>query len=340
MGMERGTALLPANDSATCSTLRKLKPTVKVPSRSVLEKLSASERSAVRRRVSEPVECMFDVVFEAPGAEQKLRARWDGEPSGPRCGTASGENDDSGVDLLAVREQRVPAGGNERHMFLWLNYCRYRVMQIVEDHAGRRLPEEAMMDMLRWERAAGEAREDIVRCNLPLVLAMAKRARLTRVDFADLVSEGNLALLRSVDKFDCRRGYKFSTYACRAILKSFSRVATRAARYRGRFPTEFDPLLEKSDHLEQKRADTEDDCVEDLRSILGRNLADLSDVEQQVIKARFALDAAQENGGVPRSKTLEQVGEMIGVTKERVRQIQNKALGKLREILEEDFLTS
>ena len=76
--------------------------------------------------------------------------------------------------------------------------------------------------MLRWYRTAKGYREQIAETNLALVLAMAKRTRMSEVDFADLVSEGNMALLRSVDKFDCRRGFKFSTYACRAILKAFS----------------------------------------------------------------------------------------------------------------------
>jgi RNA polymerase sigma factor (sigma-70 family) len=212
-------------------------------------------------------------------------------------------------------------------------------MQIVESHAGRRLTEAATREYLQWDRRTERTRSDIVRVNMPLVLAMAKRTRIHGVDFADLISEGNLALMRSVDKFDCARGFKFSTYACRAILKSFSRVATRTSRYRGHFPTEFDPTLEKSDHLEKKRVGVEDDCVDELRAILGENTAQLSDVEVTVIRARFALDGSDPTEGESRrGKTLEQVGEMIGVTKERVRQIQNKALGKLRVALEDGVL--
>ncbi|MEZ6241833.1 MAG: sigma factor [Phycisphaerales bacterium] len=80
---------------------------------------------------------------------------------------------------------------------------------------------------------------------------MAKRTRMSEVDFADLVSEGNMALLRAVDKFDAGRGFKFSTYACRAILKAFSRQGMKLSKYRQRFPTDFDPKLEESDYLER-----------------------------------------------------------------------------------------
>jgi RNA polymerase sigma factor (sigma-70 family) len=117
-------------------------------------------------------------------------------------------------------------------------------------------------------------------------------------------------------------------------------VATRTSRHRSYFPTEFDPTLERGDSAERRRAKVEGDCVDELKSILGQNLADLTDVEQTVIRARFALEARAADADVPRVKTLEQVGEMIGVTKERVRQIQNKALAKLRTALDQGLLSA
>jgi RNA polymerase sigma factor (sigma-70 family) len=212
------------------------------------------------------------------------------------------------------------------------------MMRILREFRGKQLTAQAARDLLYWEHCTVRTRDDIVRLNVALVLAMARRTKLTGVDYADLVSEGNLALLRSVDKFDCSRGFKFSTYACRAILKSFSRVATKTARYRGHFPTEFDPTLEKGDHVEQRRQNLEEDCVDELKAILGCNLAHLSDVEQRVIRARFAIDSELDTDDLTKGKTLEQVGTMIGVTKERVRQIQNKALDKLRIALEHGIL--
>jgi len=300
-----------------------------MPANEVLRSFSAAEVRLLRRRLAQPAECVFDPSFQEPEAED----RYMGPPI--QSGQARG-NDDSGVDWLAPGGVEWSAE-HEQHAFLRLNYCRYRVMEIVREHAGRRLPAAAAAEVLRWERLAAATREQLVRVNMPLVLAMAKRTRIAGVDFSDLVSEGSLALLRSVDKFDCRRGYKFSTYACRSILKSFSRVAARTARHRGRFPTEFDPALEKSDFLDKKRSSVEGDCVSELRAILGDNLAKLSDVEQRVIRARFALDEPS-NGQPLKGKTLEEVGALIGVTKERVRQIQNKALDKLRSVLEEAVL--
>jgi len=162
---------------------------------------------------------------------------------------------------------------------------------------------------------------------------MAKRTRLGDVDFAEVVSEGNMALIRAVDKFNVDRGFKFSTYACRAILKAFSRTALKSNRHKMRFPVEFEPDMEKSDWQDRRRDAVEEDCIDELKAIVERNLADLSNVEETVIRRRFNWQQHEDH-----PLTLEEVGQIIGVTKERVRQIQNKAMEKIRLQLEAHFL--
>jgi RNA polymerase primary sigma factor len=320
--------------SRAVSSVRKLKPRAKLPDNVVLEALTPDELEALKRRLAETAECVFDPFFQRPDAEAILMGPL---PESP--GDAD-SNDDSGLDLFAISNGRTLTSEQECHLFRRLNYCRYRVMRVLRKHRGERLSAEAARELMHWEQRTRQTRAAIVRINVALVLAMAKRTRLTGVDHADLISEGNLALLRSVDKFDCSRGFKFSTYACRAILKSFSRVATRTSRYRGCFPTEFDPALEKGHHAESRRKDVAEDCVDELKSILGRNLAKLNEVEERVIRARFAIDDEIDEADVAAGRTLEQVGAMIGVTKERVRQIQNKALTKLRTALEQGVLAT
>lgn len=321
-----------AESTPTVSALQRFSPLAKMPAPAVLRNLSAAEADVLVRRLAEPVEYVQSTLFADANAEQMLlQPVIDVRAARKRRAV---QNDDSGVFHL---DTPAPVFDAEKHLFLKLNYCRFRVAKIVEAVGERRLTAETARDLVRWETLVCQTRSDIVRLNVPLVLAMAKRTRINGVDYADLISEGNLALLRSVDKFDCARGFKFSTYACRAILKSFSRVAGRTSRYRGHFPTEFDPSLEKSDFIEQRRETAEGDCLAELKSVLGNNLAKLNEIEQQVIRARFALDQPASDLG-PRAKTLEQVGEMIGVTKERVRQIQNKALIKLRSVLEHGVL--
>jgi RNA polymerase sigma factor (sigma-70 family) len=105
------------------------------------------------------------------------------------------------------------------------------------------------------------------------------------------------------------------------------------SRHRTRFPVEFEPDLEKSDWIDKKRDVVEEECIDELKQIVDRNLADLSDTEQTVIRRRFNWEQKEQT-----PLTLEEVGQIIGVTKERVRQIQNKALTKIRKLMEEGVL--
>jgi RNA polymerase primary sigma factor len=318
--------------------VRSLVPTAKPPSKQVCAQLSLEDRELLAQLLATPCEYVEDPCFRETAVEQTLFGRAARLPRADATyfvETASALADpdraDSGASTLnATQEQRL---------FRRLNYARFQMFRIFSANAGKGLSAVHTRRLLAWAHRALMARSEIVQANVPLVLAMAKRTRLSGVDFGDLISEGNMALLRSVDKFDCSRGFKFSTYACRAILKSFSRVAMRTSRYRGRFPTEYDPTLEKSDYVEHKRDDVAHECVSELRDILNNNLADLSEIEQTVIRERFALAPALTSEPVV-PKTLEQVGALIGVTKERVRQIQNKALQKIRNALEESILAA
>lgn len=265
--------------------------------------------------VAEPDTSWYHPVMESHGGE----SRWSGSQNS--------------TVLLTAEEERV--------LFFQYNFCRYRVCKLKEKMG---MPDPAAVDaeraleLLRWNRRADALRDQIAQTNLALVLAMAKRTRMSEVDFADLVAEGNMALLRAIDKFDAARGFKFSTYACRAILKAFSRAGVKLSKYRSMFPTDFDPQLERSDYLEMRRAEHEDRCADEITSIIRENRAELTDIEQSVIEHRFAIDRDGRRLGLGPTLTLEQVGRIIGVTKERVRQIQNKALEKIRHSLEKDYL--
>ena len=224
----------------------------------------------------------------------------------------------------------------ERALFLQFNYARYKVAKLKEKLGNKPVTEPQARELLKWHSLAKRLRDQIAQSNLALVLAMAKRVRHSDMDFSDLISEGNMALLRAIDKFNVARGFKFSTYACRAILKAFSRSGMKHSLYRQLFPTDFDPALERSDFQRNKYDEHEDDCATEVMRIVLDNRADLTDVEQEVIHHRFAIHRKATDSPVP--LTLEQVGQIVGLTKERVRQIQNKALEKIRKTLEANYL--
>jgi len=216
-------------------------------------------------------------------------------------------------------------------LFLQLNYIRQKMERMHRKLLKAKLWNlKDIRSLLQWYNRQLEIRGEIVTGNMGLVLAMAKHVNYYSVEFSDLVSEGSMALLRATEKFDCSRGFKFSTYACRAILKSFSRIYKQGSRYRSLFPVQLDTSLEKDDYMDRIQAGIHQDQLEELASIISCNAARLSEVEQSIVQMRFCLE---DDPASP--MTLKQVGDRLGLSKERVRQIQVRALTKIRDIAQE-----
>src|SRR5688500_1349375 len=287
-------------------------------------------KARVEALLGENYAFMDSEFFKQRGVEKQL-FDFEVEPSLPLTSWYQPTREEIADQLKGTPQ--LMKGPEEKLMFLRFNYSKLRLQRLQKKLLKDGIDKETAEQFLEWHRRFEHFREYLVRTNLALVLAMAKRTRLGETDFAEIVSEGNMALLRAVDKFNVERGFKFSTYACRAILKAFSRTAMKSSRHRTRFPVEFEPDLEKSDWSDRKRDMVEEDCVDELKQIVDRNLAELSDVEQTVIRRRFNWEQQEES-----PLTLEEVGKIIGVTKERVRQIQNKTLIKIRNVMEEGVL--
>ena len=226
----------------------------------------------------------------------------------------------------------VLSKADEAQLFLRYNYARFRLSRLADKQRARTTKSRAVA-MLEWHDRTQEIREKLVSANMSLVVTMAKRARIPSVTFPELVSEGYVAMLRAIESFDVSRGYKFSTYACRAILKGFNRMATKVGRYNSRFGISYDPAMEPSDYDVHKHQMQRALAVDDLRDAIAGNQAELNETERRVVTERFGL------GRRPNAKTLAQVGRMVGLSNERVRQVQKQALAKIRQVLDERYLT-
>jgi RNA polymerase primary sigma factor/RNA polymerase sigma factor len=223
---------------------------------------------------------------------------------------------------LLTREQEV-------HLFRKMNYLKHKCAKLREKLDLDR-PKSGEMDQIeKYYDESVETKNQIIRANLRLVVSIAKRHVGPAENFFELVSDGNMSLIRAVEKFDYSRGNKFSTYASWAIMKNFARTIPDEHRRRDRFRTSHAEMFSstedaRSDQYEQESSQTQRETQ--VERILDR----LDEREQQIIISRFGLNRGHE------PLTLKQVGAGLGVTKERIRQIEARALSKLRRAAEED----
>ena len=254
----------------------------------------------------------------------------------------------------------------------------------LESDAGVRFEElhRTQREIIRGEMEAEQAKHELIEANLRLVVSVAKKYGNRGLQFLDLIQEGNVGLMKAVDKFEYRRGYKFSTYATWWIRQAIGRaIADQARTIRlpvhmietvnrlirtsrqlvqalGREPTSAEiakrmdipaakvrkvlkimqgpisletPLGEEGDsHLSDLIEDrtvvsqTEAMINLDLKEVTAHVLHTLNPREEKVVKMRFGLEDGSEH-------TLEEVGRSFAVTRERIRQIEAKALRKLRQ---------
>ncbi len=289
---------------------------------------SEAEVEAVLRQVQleqwrqAPLEWIHNEIFDAPTADAIILDA--AEPAVVSGGTPRIPSDlppylrSLYLTPLLTREQ-------EQDLFRRYNYLKFKaaaLMKSIEPAEATRAQFETISDL---RSQIEDVRQKITRANLRLVVSIAKKHVGWSSNFFEVVSDGNMSLMRAVEKFDYARGNKFSTYATWAVMKNYARSIPEQHYHNARYVTGQDELLESAAEAVVEAVHADDRAR--VKQLIADGMQQLSEREREVVSNHFGL----ERPGT--SVTLEELGKRFGVTKERVRQIEQRALARLREVL-------
>ena len=231
--------------------------------------------------------------------------------------------------LASMYETPLLTREQEQHLFRKMNYLKHKASEL-RKRLDLRRPRLTMMELIeRYAKDAAAIKNDIVRANLRLVVSIAKRYASGPGHLFELISDGNMSLIRAVEKFDFARGFRFSTYATWAIIKNFARTIPSELRQQARFHTGGDERLLGIEDIRPDSARRES-AQSERKMEVSRILDHLDERERQIIQHRFGLDRTRN------AMTLKEVGRVMGVTKERIRQLEARAMAKLRDAVGEE----
>jgi RNA polymerase primary sigma factor len=280
-----------------------------------------------RRLQSQPIEWIDNPHFALDGSESILGERL------LDFGDASGKTKFSKVPdlpphLARLCETKLLKPTEEQDLFQRLNYLRYRAQNLLASLNPATATSWDVLRVLALLKAADWHRDCVVKANMRLVISIVKKFVNANNAFDDLLSDGIVALMRAVDKFDYDRGFRFSTYATQVVRRNAYRMVVQKQRERLKI---VGSLQENGlDISDEDRAPTIDEHKwHELRSRLALLMDNLDRREKLIIRARFSL------GGHRTVQTLQRLADKLGVSKERVRQLEKRALDKLRGMADE-----
>jgi len=213
----------------------------------------------------------------------------------------------------------------ERELFRRYNFLKYKADMLRREIDVNHIRTAQLKQIEALLLRANAVKNQIVRANLRLVVSIAKKHVGGVQTLFELISDGNVSLMRAVEKFDYSRGFRFSTYSSWAIMRNFARSVPRERYQLDRFSTGNDEILDIAAGL--RTYDPNEVNISELRESIEVVLAQLTPTERSIVIDHYGLS---DDGN---TKTLEQLAGNLGLSKERVRQIEIAAFKKLRVLM-------
>jgi RNA polymerase sigma factor (sigma-70 family) len=235
------------------------------------------------------------------------------------------------AELAPLYEVPLLNKEQEQHLFRKMNFLKHKVKKVVDRFRNAdgtvnaaKVRIEDLEAIERLQEKVTAVKDLLISCNMRLVVSIAKRHSGQTDNFFELLSDGNMSLMRAVEKFDYSRGNKFSTYASWAIMKNFARSIPEEKVRKERYVTGRDELF---DVAPDTRSDEHElvSTAEQATFRVNRLLEHLTPRDREIVRLRAGLDGSEP-------KTLEQIGQQLGITKERVRQLNVRIMKQLRDL--------
>jgi len=287
-----------------------------------------ANEARAQKLLSEPIEFMDSPEFTEPNAENIIM----GPPPVTKKKRMTKAPPGLPPYLTSLYDTPLLTREDEQYYFRKMNYLKYKANSLREgvQHTYPKSGDLNAIEQLLDKSL--EIKNFLIRSNLRLVVSVAKRYIEPNTNLFELVSDGNMSLMRAIEKFQYTKGNRLSTYATWAIMKNFARSVPKEREHKKRFQNS-DPTVETGvisgmeDHrtngslLKLQNASQR----EKIKELLTR----INERDAEIIRLRFGLTPGTK------PQTLQKVGEHFGVTKERIRQLEARAFKKLQKIAQD-----
>ncbi len=293
------------------------------------DRTDQAQLGELRRRTRQLLDREIDFIGNREFSQRCAKRRILGDLN--ETGTPQQKNrlpKDLPAHLARLCESALLTASEERELFRRMNYLKFRANRFRSRLNPDRPDMQAIGRVDHALQQAAEVRDLIIKANMRLVISIVKKFVTPKHSFDELLSDGIVSMMQAVDKFDYDRGFRFSTYAYRAIARNAYRTITDRHKEDSRYDSAMSEDLRNVPDEDRVSALDEKEWAS-MRSLMLQLMDQLDRRERFILRGRFALGAHRK------VRTFQCLADKLGISKERVRQLEQRAIAKLKTLVEQ-----